>query len=854
MEPSFVNACTPYAQRVGMLMRRRLGWVQSVQLFALAAVAGCGSPASQPFSSTDVPIVSDDSSDATPGDDAATGTDAAAGVDAVDAGACVTATDCSDGIACTTDRCTEGVCTHTADDAACDDGIPCTADVCLPDGCRHVAESSLCPSGQTCDVTLGCTDGSGCSSPSYLCPGGCVNLSSDPNNCGSCGITCGAGGACTDGTCICVGGLSICGLGCVNLQTSDSNCGRCGQSCFSGATCMAGVCTCPGSGLTACGYDGCVDLQTSASDCGSCGNSCGPGATCLAGVCTCGAGRVDCSGYCVNTSTDAYNCGGCGVYCGGVPCVAGVCTCEAGQSDCDGSCVDTSTDAYNCGGCGIACTSGAGCTGGVCTCPGATGRLCGGTCTDTSADAANCGSCGSACTGGMTCTGGHCGCPSTHPTVCGGACADLTSDAAHCGDCGTSCPGACAGGHCTTVAGVSAGYGSGCAVLGDGTVRCWGADDAGQLGAVATGTCMDPPYRSAVCTATPLAVAGLSGVVELAMGGFHTCARTGDGRVQCWGDNGQLQLGFATLATCSTVSCSPTPGVVPGLTGVAQLALGRWHSCARMTDGTVRCWGLDAYGQTGGVSSAACADGSGMDCVGSPTTVAGLTGVTQLAAGMGHTCALLTDGTVRCWGLDAAGELGFAVTTPCAGAAGEVCSPTPMVVPGLSHVVWIAAAEEHTCAVRMDGTVQCWGQNDYGSLGYATLADCTDPYGGTVPCGPTPEAVPGLSGVAAVSLGEAHVCARMTDGTVRCWGRADNGRLGTGTTPTCSDMVGGSGFCSLTPLTVPGLTGVADLVLGNDHACARTTAGALRCWGLNTMGQVGGGVFTDALIPTAVVF
>ena len=94
----------------------------------------------------------------------------------------------------------------------------------------------------------------------------------------------------------------------------------------------------------------------------------------------------------------------------------------------------------------------------------------------------------------------------------------------------------------------------------------------------------------------------------------------------------------------------------------------------------------------------------------------------------------------------------------------------------------------------------------------------------------------------------------MTDGTVRCWGRADNGRLGTGTTPRCPDMVGGSGFCSLTPLAVPGLSGVADVVLGDDNACARTAAGALTCWGFNDMGQIGSGVFTDALTPTAVAF
>ncbi|MEI8255772.1 MAG: hypothetical protein WCJ30_08880, partial [Deltaproteobacteria bacterium] len=121
------------------------------------------------------------------------------------------------------------------------------------------------------------------------------------------------------------------------------------------------------------------------------------------------------------------------------------------------------------------------------------------------------------------------------------------------------------------------------------------------------------------------------------------------------------------------------------------------------------------------------------------------------AACDGHTCARMSDGTVRCWGFNGSGQLGDGTVIPRA---------SPAAVPGLSSAASVAAGGGHTCAVLADATVRCWGANRYGQLGDGTTQDR-----------PTPVAVRGLADVAALALGTEHSCARLRDGTVRCWGR-----------------------------------------------------------------------------------
>ena len=156
-----------------------------------------------------------------------------------------------------------------------------------------------------------------------------------------------------------------------------------------------------------------------------------------------------------------------------------------------------------------------------------------------------------------------------------------------------------------------------------------------------------------------------------------------------------------------------------GLSGVIAISAGSQHTCALLPDSMVRCWGLEVDGQLGDGTGHFPGDGNP-----SPVVVSGLVEVTALAGGGDHSCALIAGGTVECWGYDKSGQLGSTATTTCFGLA---CSRTPVRVPGLTNVVAIGAGAEHTCAVAADGSAWCWGDDTHGQLGDGTTTNSTIP-------------------------------------------------------------------------------------------------------------------------------
>ena len=352
-------------------------------------------------------------------------------------------------------------------------------------------------------------------------------------------------------------------------------------------------------------------------------------------------------------------------------------------------------------------------------------------------------------------------------------------------------------------------------------VKCWGDNAQGQLGDGATTS------RSA-----PADVKGLSsGVRAIAAGDVHTCALissskgatslsptadnagAGDFAAQCWGANNRGQLGDGTKTEWRARRLIPVD--VVGLhSGVHAIAGGGWHTCALVGSGGVKCWGDNQFGQLG----------EGSTDRTTPVDVVGLSSdVYAISAGGRRTCVLTTAGGVQCWGVNRAGQLGD-------GTQRERRRPVNVV--GLSSGVQAIAVsgggdhEWHTCALTGAGGVKCWGDNDHGQLGDGTQTDRR-----------VPVDVVGLSsGVQAIAAGGMHTCALTTRGDVKCWGLNNRGQLGDGTRPD-----------RRVPVDVKRLSsGVQAIAAGGRHTCALTSAGGVKCWGDNGLGQVGDG---SQLVP-----
>jgi alpha-tubulin suppressor-like RCC1 family protein len=252
----------------------------------------------------------------------------------------------------------------------------------------------------------------------------------------------------------------------------------------------------------------------------------------------------------------------------------------------------------------------------------------------------------------------------------------------------------------TGVAAVSASEYFTCAALSDGTVRCWGNNDYGQLG---DGT-QEP-------STSPVPVSGLTNVTAITTGEQHVCVLTSlYGTVKCWGGNLEGQLGDGTFTERFT------PVGVLNLPNVAELRAGSRSTCIRDSTGAVWCWGRNNFGQLGNNSTINSNQ---------RVQVSNLAGAVSLSVGGSHACATLTDGTVKCWGWNLYGQLGNGTTTNAS---------VPVGVTGLTGMGLISAGGGFTCARSIhEGSLRCWGQNAAGQLGNGSTVNSSLPVTVQVP-------------------------------------------------------------------------------------------------------------------------
>ncbi len=403
----------------------------------------------------------------------------------------------------------------------------------------------------------------------------------------------------------------------------------------------------------------------------------------------------------------------------------------------------------------------------------------------------------------------------------------------------------------TDVTAVSAGWLYSIVLKNDGTVWAWGSNIYGQLGVTTTETC-DDYAGSFDCSPTPVpvrskttgtfsvsgTVSSLTGTLVFQNNGGDDLTITENGPFTFATELEDLDIYDITILTQPfDQRCSVNSGRINAADVIdieikcftfAVIAAGSDHSIAIETDGKLWTWGDNLRGQLG--------DGTTTSSS-TPVEVSGLTDVTAIAGGGSHTVALKNDGTVWVWGYNYYGQLGTEIIKECGFYS---CSTTPVQVSGLTDVTAIAAGENHTFALKNDGTVWAWGDNSVGQLGDGTTTNSS-----------TPVQLSGIADVDIIATGPNHTVVLKSDGTVLAWGDNRFGQLGVETTETCEFALI-NGDCSTTPVQISGLTDVAAIATGDSHTIVLKADGTVWAWGENTVGQLGNGTTTNSIIAVQV--
>jgi hypothetical protein len=370
-------------------------------------------------------------------------------------------------------------------------------------------------------------------------------------------------------------------------------------------------------------------------------------------------------------------------------------------------------------------------------------------------------------------------------------------------------------------------------------------------------TITDVPKTTRAAAVTPSlkpAVITPSNVVvtQIAASGDTTCARLADASVRCWGDNGFNVVSPVEVGAMEN-QAFPRPVAIADLPRTAQVVLVEASACARLEDGTVRCWGTD----DGTLGLGSPLPPGPPPVAPRPMPVLGLKNVVDLA-GRRHLCALLADASVTCWHDYDSGS----------GDPRDAGSRAPVVVPGFANAAQIADGGTLSCARLVSGKVRCWRDVSPGLIPRGKVrVDAVE--------------VTGLKQPLAIFVGGGGGCAITSTPGIRCWGdvpfdhpRIQNRMASYAVTIAndvtamsfvddfgCVLVANGDVLCDKTdysnphhPVKVSGIAKAVAIAVGSDHACALDKAGVVSCWGRNDKGQLGDGTQTDRTTASPVLF
>ena len=382
-----------------------------------------------------------------------------------------------------------------------------------------------------------------------------------------------------------------------------------------------------------------------------------------------------------------------------------------------------------------------------------------------------------------------------------------------------------------------------CAIKSDKTVSCWGKGTQGQLG--------DGQGSDSYAPVTVVSEQGdsndLSDTIQISAGENHSCTLNTSGNIKCWGrgSDGQLGDGLGSGSNIPVTVISGEGSSQP-LGSVVQISSGNFYTCALKSDSTVSCWGANEAYQLGRANTTVVSILHPTVVISDQSDSDSLSGVVQISAGGTHSCALLSDGRIKCWGDGGDGRLGDGTTTSRTYPAfvlSAIGSTTP-----LGDIIQVSSGVSHTCALKSDGTVSCWGEGTFGQLGHGLSTSSYYPV--TVISGMG--SFTALGSVIQIASGDYYSCALKSDGTVSCWGSELQGRLGNASSISSNnfpvDVVAGEGSSDL-------LNNVIQISAGKKgHTCAQITTGEVKCWGVGDSGQLGEVSLTvDRECPVTVI-